>query len=71
MEKTEEILTIVQTGDLLKVGRSTLYKMARDGKIPATKVGREWRFVKSAIISWIKRDSNNNLGLKLCQGGKS
>jgi len=60
MEKAEEILTIDQTGKLLKVGKSTLYKMARDGKIPASKVGREWRFVKSDIIRWIKQNSNNN-----------
>jgi len=60
MEKTEEILTIDQTGKFLKVGKSTLYKMARNGKIPASKVGREWRFVKSDIIKWIKRNSNNN-----------
>lgn len=58
MEKTEEILTIVQTGDLLKVGKSTLYKMARDGKIPSTKVGREWRFVKSELIRWLKKKGN-------------
>ena len=60
MEKTEEIFTIYQTSKFLKVGKSTLYKMARNGAIPASKVGREWRFVKSEIIGWIKRNSNNN-----------
>ena len=60
MEKTEDILTIDQTGKFLKVGKSTLYKMARTGKTPASKVGREWRFVKSDIIRWIKQSSNNN-----------
>jgi excisionase family DNA binding protein len=60
MEQPEEILTIDQTSKFLKVGKSTLYKMARNGKIPASKVGREWRFVKSNIIKWIKRNSNNN-----------
>jgi excisionase family DNA binding protein len=41
MEKTEEIFTIYQTSKFLKVVESTLYKMARNGTIPASKVGRE------------------------------
>jgi excisionase family DNA binding protein len=28
--------------------------MARDGRIPAVKVGRKWRFVREQIIDWLK-----------------
>ncbi len=40
----EEFLTIDEVAKLLKVARSTVYRMAKEGKIPATKIGRVWRF---------------------------
>jgi len=40
MEKREEILTKYQTSKFLKVGKSTLYKIARNREIPAMKVGK-------------------------------
>lgn len=33
--------------------RSTLYKLAQDGKLPGQKVGRRWRFHKDAIGDWL------------------
>jgi len=40
----EEFLTIDEVAKRLKVARSTVYRMAKEGKIPATKIGRVWRF---------------------------
>jgi len=37
-------LKLKEAADYLKMGRSTLYKLTRDGKMPAHKAGREWRF---------------------------
>jgi len=39
----------------LKIPKSTLYKLVREGKIPSQKVGRHWRFLKGAIDEWLKR----------------
>ena len=45
MDKSpSEILTIDETAELLKIPRSSVYRLAQQGKIPAKKVGRHWRF---------------------------
>lgn len=51
-----EILTIEELAGYLKISKSTLYKLVREGKIPAQKVGRHWRFRKEAIDRWLEQD---------------
>jgi len=36
-----EIMTLEETAKYLKIGNSTLYKMTREGKIPAVKIRRK------------------------------
>ena len=38
---------------MLRVDRSTVYRMAEDGRLPAIKVGRQWRFPAAAIDRWL------------------
>ncbi|MCA0175249.1 MAG: helix-turn-helix domain-containing protein [Proteobacteria bacterium] len=52
-----EILTIKEVADYLKVTERTIYRLAGAKKIPAFKVGGTWRFSRSDIESWIKRQS--------------
>jgi len=35
------------------VGRGNTPKLAREGKLPAARVGREWRFVRENLIRWL------------------
>ena len=53
MEKANDVFSINELGDYLKIPKSTLYKLVREGKIPAQKVGRHWRFHKEAIARWL------------------
>ena len=39
-----DMLNAKQVQDLLQIDRSTVYRMAEDGRLPAVKVGRQWRF---------------------------
>jgi excisionase family DNA binding protein len=48
-----QILTIAEAAELLRVPRSSVYKLAQQGKIPAQKVGRHWRFHRKTLIDWI------------------
>ena len=48
-------LTIEQIAEYLQMSTSSIYKMAQKGKIPAYKVGRQWRFRKEEIDRWIKK----------------
>jgi len=51
---SSEILTIDELAVYLKISKSTLYKLVREGKIPSQKVGRHWRFKKTAIDRWLE-----------------
>ena len=53
--KPEDVLTIEELAVYLKVSKSTLYKIVRQGDIPSQKVGRHWRFRKKAIVNWLER----------------
>ncbi|MCD6595463.1 helix-turn-helix domain-containing protein [bacterium] len=48
-----EIMTVEEVANYLKLKPQTIYKWAQDGKIPAAKFGKEWRFKKSLIDEWI------------------
>jgi len=53
-ERKDQILTIDELSSYLKISKSTLYKLAREGKVPRQKVGRHWRFRKRAIDRWLE-----------------
>lgn len=55
-EKTSDVLTN-ELSDYLKVSKSTLYKLVREGKVPSQKVGRHWCFHKDAVDTWLKNNS--------------
>ncbi len=41
---TRPLLTAQQVQTMFGVDRSTVYRMAEDGRLPALKIGRQWRF---------------------------
>ena len=51
--KPGEVLTIDELSVYLKIPKSTLYKLVKEGKVPSQKVGRHWRFQKKAIDNWL------------------
>ena len=51
MEK--EILTIEEAADYLQIGKRSLYKLAKEGKIPGKKVLNKWRFEKESLKEWV------------------
>lgn len=52
----DAVLTITELSKYLKISRSTLYKLAQEGKLPAQKVGRHWRFHREAVDRWLQRE---------------
>lgn len=49
----DEIFTIKEVADYLKLAEKTAYRLASEGKLPGFKVGGSWRFRKSEIDRWI------------------
>ena len=56
----DPILTIAEVAQLLKVAEKTVYVLAQRHKIPAFKVGGQWRFSKAALDAWIAERSKGS-----------
>jgi excisionase family DNA binding protein len=52
----ENFLTAEEVAELLKLSPYTIREYAKDGKIPAIKFGRMWRFSPQAIKKWIEKE---------------
>ena len=50
---SDEILTVKELADYLKIAEKTAYRFALEGKVPGFKVGSAWRFRKAEIDRWI------------------
>lgn len=48
-----DILTVGEAAELLRIPRSSVYKLAQEGKIPAQKVGKHWRFSRAVLMTWV------------------
>ena len=48
-----DMLTAKDVQDLLQVDRSTVYRMAEAGRLPAIKVGKQWRFPAAQMEEWV------------------
>jgi excisionase family DNA binding protein len=57
MTKSKEILTAKEVAEYLNIHPLTVHRYAREGKIPAFKIGTDWRFHKRYIERWIKEKS--------------
>lgn len=49
-----ELLTTKQLTEILQVDRTTIYRMADQGRIPGIKVGNQWRFPRNQIEAWLQ-----------------
>ena len=54
---TDEILTLKEVAEYLKLAEKTAYRLAAEGKLPGFKVGGSWRFKKEDIEHWIKEQT--------------
>ena len=52
-----DMLTAKEMQELLQVDRSTIYRMAEAGRLPAIKVGKQWRFPTDQVESWLHSGS--------------
>ena len=50
---TEDLLTVNEAAELLKISPEILRRHARNGLIPAHKSGRTWRFSRRELEDWL------------------
>ena len=58
----ENLLTAEQVARYLKVDKFTVYRLVTKKKIPAFKVGSQWRFNKKILDAWLEKNSNMEAG---------
>ncbi len=56
-----EIMTVKEVASYLKMKPVTIYKLAKEGRIPAFRVASFWRFKKDLIDKWLGEESRKNL----------
>ena len=54
-QNMDEIMTLEEVAKYLKLKPQTIYTWAQSGKIPAAKLGKEWRFKKSVVDRWFNQ----------------
>ena len=54
----EVLLTTGQVARYLKVDKFTIYRLVAHKKLPAIKVGNQWRFKKRMLEAWLTRNMN-------------
>ncbi len=59
LQMSQDIMTIREVADFLRLAEKTAYRYAAEGKIPGFKVGGAWRFRRSMIEQWIKEQERN------------
>ncbi len=52
-------MTLEEVAKYLKVKPQTIYTWAQNDKIPAAKLGKEWRFKRSVIDKWFNNHIND------------
>jgi excisionase family DNA binding protein len=45
----DEVMTAREVAELLKMPVSTIYQLARRGELPASRLGRTWRFLRPRL----------------------
>ncbi|MCQ9207557.1 MAG: helix-turn-helix domain-containing protein [Omnitrophica bacterium] len=54
----DKLMDFKEIKKYLKVSRATMYRLVNEKKIPAFKVGRQWRFKKDRLDKWLEENEN-------------
>ncbi len=60
-DERPSIMTVNELAKYLRLHEQTVYKMAKEGRLPAYKVGSRWRFKKDTIDSWLREQRESDL----------
>lgn len=60
-EDFPSILTIAEVAEYLGLHELTVRRLAREGQLPALKLGRQWRVKKDLLEKWIENRSLENV----------
>lgn len=65
----QKLMTLGEVADYLRLSKDTVYRMASGGRMPASKVGNQWRFRRDDVDVWLEKHKNVTRA-KESHGGK-
>ncbi len=54
----DNLMTLAEVAAYLRLSKDTVYRMASGGKLPASKVGSQWRFRRDDVDQWLEIHKN-------------
>ncbi|MFH1852242.1 MAG: helix-turn-helix domain-containing protein [Candidatus Neomarinimicrobiota bacterium] len=54
---SEKILNIDEACEFLGIKRRTIYKLLKEGSLPAVKIGGQWRFSQEVLMDLFRRQT--------------
>jgi excisionase family DNA binding protein len=54
MTESESWFSLEETATYLGMGKTALYALAREGRIPAKKIGKKWLFERDGLDQWVR-----------------
>lgn len=55
----EQIMTLREVAQYLGLHVMTVYKLTREGRVPAAKIGGQWRFKRDVLDGWLEAQMNH------------
>jgi excisionase family DNA binding protein len=55
----DELLTVAEAAACLRVSRATLWRWCQEGRVPALKIGREWRILLGPVLQQLTAEDGS------------
>ena len=52
--RNDDIMTLKEVAKYLGLHVMTVYKLTREGRVPAAKIGGQWRFKRNVLDEWLE-----------------
>ena len=59
-KRAEQIMTLREVAQYLGLHAMTVYKLTREGRVPAAKIGGQWRFKRDVLDQWLETQMHQN-----------
>ena len=60
----DEVMTVKEVADYLKIAESTVYRLVKNGSLPGRKLGGNWRFSRKGLDAWLAWTAGNKAEAK-------
>ncbi len=62
LDPKEQIMTLREVAKYLGLHVMTVYKLTREGRVPAAKIGGQWRFKRDVLDEWLEAQMHRHSG---------